>query len=356
MINNRQILKLLKTALIVRLVLLLLSGNALLFETAHAQVFLPQEVVVAVIDEGVDFSHPALQNKLWVNLKEVPNNNIDDDNNGYVDDISGWNFLDRNNDLAIKGSHGTKLAGIIAADKTSPVGFWGVNPKAKIMPLIVCKQNYGCDQSAIIQAIYYAIDNGAKVINLSLGDTSGYKKDYDAAILYAYQKNVVIVAASGSSVQGHSLAKEPMSPICNDNGKNMVLGVGTVDEKGTRPMWANYGGCIDVSALGTKVSATVPKEYSEELYEKVDGNSYSTALVSGAASLLLLNEPALTPSEVIARIHDNATGKETVLSVDRAVKNLALAEKPPKPKVKGIKIAVNSKIITQNKTPKLVIR
>ncbi|MBL8029997.1 MAG: S8 family serine peptidase [Candidatus Doudnabacteria bacterium] len=357
MINNHQILKVLKTALVIRLVLLLLSGNALLLQTAHAQVFVPeQQVIVAVIDEGVDFSHPVLKNKAWQNLKEIPENGLDDDRNGYIDDINGWNFLDKNKNLSIQGSHGTKLAGIIAGEKNSKNGFEGVSSDAVIMSLIVCRQNYGCEQSGIIQAIYYAVDNGARVINLSLGDTSGYKKDYDQAILYAYERNVVIVASSGNSPVGYSLAEEPMSPICNDNGKNMVLGVGTVDEKGVRPSWANFGGCIDISAKGTKVFAPVPRQHSASLYEEVDGNSYATAYASGVVAALVKKEPKLLASQVISRLHTNATGKNFTVSLSRTLSDQYAIERAVKPQVKVIPGTTKPKILAQNKAIKLVIR
>lgn len=305
--------------------------SSLLFISLHPSLAYAQSpaiqnsVVVTVIDEGVYLEHPALKNNLWTNLKEIPGNNIDDDQNGFVDDVGAWNFLDNNNNLTPKGGHGTKLAGLIA-------------PDAKIMPLIVCSHAAGCSQQAIINAMYYAVDNGANVINLSLGDTAGYKSAYNEAIKYAYKHNVVIVASSGSAEVGHSLALEPMSPICNDNGENMVLGVGTIDESGNRPAWANFGACIDVSAKGTNVYTTFNPNFSNgAFYGFAEGNSFSTAKISAKAANLIKQNPDITVKEVIQII----SGKKPPV----------ILTTKPIAQVKGTEIKIASVL-----KPKLIIR
>jgi len=303
--------------------------SSLLFISLHPSLAYAQTpvmqtpvVVVAVIDEGVYSKHPEFKNSMWVNSKEISGNNFDDDNNGFTDDIEGWNFLDSNNNLSPKGGHGTKLSGLIAGS-------------AQIMPLIACSETLGCSQQAIINAIYYAVDNGASVINLSLGDTSGYKTAYNDAVTYAFERNVVIVASSGSASVGHSLSLEPMSPICNDNGKNMVLGVGTIDDKCNRPAWANYGGCIDVTAKGTNVYTTFNPDFSGgKLYGTIEGNSFATAFVSGEVAKLMAYDNTLSAADVISRIHKNASGKNLIINLDAAKKNLAA-----RPKVLGASIS-----------------
>lgn len=336
----------LNKALALRLVLLLVTGH---IETAHiaqAQAFsLPNDVylnnqnylnqinynfsksdlsldytVVAVIDEGVDWTHEDLKNQMWKNMAEVENNKIDDDKNGYVDDVYGWNFLDKNSNVEPKGGHGTMLAGIIGAESNNQIGIKGIANKVKIMPLTVCAKDFGCDQKSIINAIYYAVNNGAKVINLSLGDTEGFKPQYNDVIKYAYSKNVVIVAAAGGSVSGLDLSKNPLSPICNDNGQNMVLGVGTVDENNIRPVWAHYGLCVDVSAPGKSVFTTTSKKYRNgNLYESVTGNSFSTAMVSGLAAEIFSYNPNLTSEQVIKIITTNSAATNFVLNANSSI-------------------------------------
>lgn len=319
--------------------------SSLLFISLHPSLAYAQTpamqtptVVVAVVDQGVYSNHPELKNSMWVNTKETPGNNLDDDRNGFVDDFYGWNFLDYNNSLAPQGGHGTKLAGLIA-------------PSAKIMPLVACSEALGCSEQAIVNAIYYAVDNGANVINLSLGDTSGYKIAYDEAIKYAFNHNVVIVASSGSATVGHSLVKEPMSPICNDNGKNMVLGVGTIDDKGKRPTWANYDGCIDVSAKGTNVYTTLNPDFSGgKLYGNVEGNSFSTAEVSNLAAKLIAKNSGISAANVITIIKNNSSGKNFVINAQKTLDNRSII----KPKVLGSSVNVYAKPAT--KQPKILIR
>lgn len=281
-----------------------------------------QPITVAVIDQGVDWTHPDLKNQMWMNMSEIPGNGIDDDRNGFVDDVYGWNFFDNNNDVSPKGGHGTKLAGIIAAQANNQEGIAGIAPNVKIMPLTVCSAQAGCKQSAIISAIYYAANNGAKVINLSLGDTTGYKTAYSAAIAYAYSRNVVIAAAAGSAGQGYDLNLNPISPVCNDNGQNMVLGVGTVDENGNRPVWANYGNCVDVTAPGVNIfTAFAPEFNNGREYGYSNGNSFATAEVSGLAALMFSKNPQSTAAEIINVIIKNSNQQTGLINVEQTLQS-----------------------------------
>lgn len=290
--------------------------------------------VVAIIDEGVGWTHPDLKNQMWMNMSET-SNNADDDHNGYVDDVYGFNFLDNNSDVTPKGTHGTNLAGIIAAEINNNTGIAGLAQNVKIMPLTACDQSR-CDQAAIIKAIYYAVDNGAKVINLSLGDTAGYKTVYDQAITYAYNHNVVVVASAGSADYGIDLDKNPMSPVCNDNAQNMILGVGTVDNSGNRPYWANFGSCVDVSAPGTNIYTTFASGFNNnQLYGYVEGNSFSTAIVSGLAANIVSQNPNLSAAEVIARIKNNSSGSNSIINISKTLS--------PAPQVLGASIKFNQK-------------
>ncbi|MDO8592336.1 MAG: S8 family serine peptidase [bacterium] len=259
-------------------------------------------IIVAVIDEGVWISHPDLSQNIWVNPGEISNNKTDDDHNGYIDDYYGWNFLDNNNDMETKGSHGTSVAGIIAAIDNSQ-GIVGVASGAKIMPLIACN-NSGCNQDAVINAIKYATDHGANVINLSLGTHGylGYKDDYNNVINYAYNHNVVIVASAGNgdvesaSSRGQNLDIMPASPVSNDvNNINMVLGVGALNAP-----WSNYGSAVDVVAPGIHIISTVVPIYDDGYYYGfVDGTSFSAPFVSGAVALYKALYPQKKNWEII---------------------------------------------------------
>ena len=132
-----------------------------------------EEVIIAVLDSGIDYLHPELQGRLWRNIYEIPNNHIDDDNNGFVDDIHGWDFQDDDNDT-LSGSaihyHGTFVAGLIAA-QVNETGIAGVAPNVQLMDLRILDHRNRFkrrDWPALTEAVHYAIDHGANIINLSI--------------------------------------------------------------------------------------------------------------------------------------------------------------------------------------------
>ncbi len=259
--------------------------------------------VVAVIDSGVWLAQPELENNIWLNSREIPQNDLDDDNNGFVDDYYGWNFVDGNSDMQAKTAHGTNVAGIIAARHDS-IGIAGIAPRAKIMSIIACNTEGACSNEAIQNAIKYAVDNGAQVINLSLGKRGylGYNSSFNASIKYAYDRNVVIVAAAGNGdveargALGQNLSFVKASPVCNEsNGSNMILGVGA-----TGASWSNYGACVDILAPGEEIVTTsVPLLNGGYGYESLDGTSFSAPMVSAAAALLKSKYPLLKNWEII---------------------------------------------------------
>jgi len=274
-------------------------------------------VVVAVIDDGIYISHPDLQTNMWENTKEVVGNKKDNDGNSYKNDKYGWDFINNVADVQTLGGHGTHVAGIIGAVGNNNQGIAGISWKVKLMPLIACNSK-GCPTSAVTKAIRYAADNGANVINLSLGSqgTSAYSDDYNEAIKYAYNRGVVIVAAAGNGdIEGMSLGNSgvgqdlgviPQSPVCNDNGQNMVLGVGSTDDQGYRTRWSNYGSCADVYAPGKNIYSTAVPIFDGSYYSSEDGTSFSAPIVSGLAALLKGLYPSMPNSEIIARIIRNA--------------------------------------------------
>lgn len=269
-------------------------------------------ITVAVIDDGVYNNHPDLKNKMWENTDEIIGNSIDDDKNGYIDDYYGWDFIYNTSDVTPLGSHGTQVAGIIGAEKDNGIGIAGVNSNIKIMPLIVCDDSGCMDYS---KAIRYAVDNGAEVINLSLGTdaVSGYTTSVNDAIEYAYQHNVLIVTAAGNGDTvggiGFDLTQIPQSPVCNNDQKgNRVIGVGAVDENNHRTSWSNYGSCVDIWAPGVDIVSTAVPAYntSGDLYDLGDGTSFSAPIITGIVSLLKASYPTITSQEAIDLLMQNS--------------------------------------------------
>lgn len=245
-------------------------------------------VVVAVIDTGVDYTHTDLKNNIWTNTKEIAGNGIDDDGNGYVDDVYGWNFNDKNNNTLDDNGHGTHVSGIIAGENNG-YGVTGVAYNAKIMPVKVLNSSGSGAYSAIAKGIYYAVDNGANVINLSLGGNSS-SQTLKSAIEYASSKGVIVVMASGnegSSVPGYPARYADKSGIA----------VGAVDQNNNLTDFSNRAGSNPlayVTAPGKSIYSTVPGNQ----YANYSGTSMASPYVAGVVALMLSANPTLTETQI----------------------------------------------------------
>jgi len=277
-------------------------------------------VVVAVLDTGVDSDHPDLKEVMWVNAKEIPNNNIDDDDNSYVDDINGWNFVDSNNNTrpSIKEdfnteavNHGTVVAGIIGAGFNNGIGIAGLAPRAQIMALKALDNKGSGNTLVLAQAIRYAVDNGARVINLSLvGKVSD--PELHQAIGYAYTHGVAIIAAAGNEdVLGINLDTTPRYPICEVAAGDQILGVASVDQDNGLSRFSNYGSsCIDVVAPGTQIYSTVPLlatsgNFSEAYRGGWAGTSVAAPMVTALVANIISIDPRLTLDRIYSLITKN---------------------------------------------------
>jgi len=190
-----------------------------------------KNIRVAVIDSGFDFTHPDVPQYLWTNPVEIANNSLDDDSNGFIDDVQGWNFFNDNHDLTDRKGHGTFVSGIIAAKKNNGEGIAGINPGAEILPIKVANKAGETNSINIFRAIQYAVNNGAKVINISLGGM-GVSRLEQSAINYAYAHDVIVIVASGNT-------GEYIPDVGPAIGKR-VLTVGAVDydlERSTISSW-----------------------------------------------------------------------------------------------------------------------
>ncbi|MBN1997393.1 S8 family serine peptidase [candidate division KSB1 bacterium] len=264
------------------------------------------DVLIAVIDTGVDYTHPDLAKNIWINPGEDLNGNgiadngdynqIDDDGNGYADDILGWDFtdapnypdggdyLERDNDPIDEMGHGTGISGIIAAVMDNHIGIAGLAPGCRIMSIrFATSRGYGEEDDAA-SAILYAIQNGAQIINMSWGDTN-ISRIMDDIFRYAAQKGVVLVASAGNS---------STDEIHYPSGFNGTISVGAVDEQDNLAGFSNYGPCVDLVAPGINIYTTT----LDEQYNSVNGTSFAAPFVSAAAALLLSHSPQLTAEGV----------------------------------------------------------
>ena len=281
-----------------------------------------KEVIVAVLDSGIDLDHPDLKNNLWTNMGEIPNDGIDNDGNSYIDDVNGWDFIDSDNipEPEIDGeydytavNHGTVIAGIIAAEANNS-GIVGIAPDSKIMPLRILNEKGAGNTLVLSQAIEYAAENGADIINLSLVG-SAYNDDLKQAIIDANNKGIVIIAASGNEEElGLNLNKEPQYPVCDIGNINRVFGVAAVDRYKELTSFSNYGkNCIDISAPGTGFYSTVFHDSSDSRFSKYydsgwSGTSAAAPIISATAALIKMNYPELRP-DAIYRILSSSTSE-----------------------------------------------
>jgi subtilisin family serine protease len=247
-----------------------------------------KNVVVAVVDSGVDYTHTDLDNNIWINRGEIFGNGIDDDRNGYVDDVIGWNFVSNNNNPMDNESHGTHVAGIIAAESNT-FGTTGVAYNAQIMPIKVLDNQGQGNFKNIANGIIYAANNGADVINLSLG--GNYSSEVELAIRYATQRGAIVVMAAGN--EGSDKPGYPAA-LATDWG----IAVGAIDRYRYVASLSNRAGSdsrIDyVVAPGVDIYSTIPNNR----YAYLNGTSMATPYVSGVVALMLSANPNLTPNQV----------------------------------------------------------
>jgi subtilisin family serine protease len=284
------------------------------------------DMVVAVIDTGVDYTHEDLAPNMWRNPKEIPDNGIDDDNNGYIDDVIGWDFASNDNKpYDLKGAenpgHGTHCAGNIAAKAMNGLGVAGVAPNVRIMALRFLTENGQGTTADAVKAIHYAVDNGAKVLSNSWGSegeepTEGTSNQaLRDAIKYAQDHNVLFIAAAGNGHNGvgydNDTDARPGYPASYDFDN--IISVAAIDNKDQLGAFSNWGAkTVDIAAPGVAVfSTTVGNNYSATIYPNLpfltwDGTSMATPHVAGAAALYWSAYPGKSWREVKAAIIGSA--------------------------------------------------
>jgi len=247
--------------------------------------------VIAILDTGVDIEHPDLKDNIWTNTAELEGSaGADDDNNGFVDDIHGYDFVNQTGRLRDNNGHGTHCAGIAGATGNNGVGICGANPDALIMPVTVMQSDGTGDVATIIKGIDYAAANGADVISMSFGGYM-YSRAQEQALGKAYQKAVLVAAAGNDGSSIYEVPHGPMFPAAY----SIVLGVQASQQSGglagfsnfddDGPTTSTYSGLwnYELTAPGAGIISTFPGGQ----YRAFNGTSMATPLVAGAISRLL---------------------------------------------------------------------
>ncbi|MCX6641599.1 MAG: S8 family serine peptidase [bacterium] len=256
-------------------------------------------IPIAIIDTGCEMDHPDLVNSFWTNQGEIPDNGIDDDGNGFTDDIHGWDFVDapsfptggdylvRDNDPSDEMGHGTAVAGICGAVINNEIGIAGTAPDCPLMILRAGNMNGYLQEDDVASAILYALDNGARIVNMSFGDTEASPM-LEEIIDFAAQGGLLMIAAAGNSGNQDLIYPAAYSP---------VLSVGACDQNGSRANFSNYGVSLDLLAPGVEIiSTTLGQNYGA--FQGGNGTSYAAPFASGSAGLVLALHPDWQPVDV----------------------------------------------------------
>lgn len=258
-----------------------------------------QGVTIAIIDTGVNYNHPALAHNIMVNAGDTPNNGLDDDNNGYVDDTYGYDFANYDSDPYDDEGHGSHVAGLAA----SPV--FGLARQARILS-IKALSPVGGDPASIAAAVLYAVDRGAKVINMSLGGGSSPHPLMIKAMAYAEAQNVTIIAAAGNGDDTGKPVNIDESPIYPAGLPNSnIISVAAKDSVGLLAPYSNYGvSSVDVVAPGGGITpddliySCTTYNPANSPYVGLQGTSMAAPIVAGMAAQVLALNPNLHPSHV----------------------------------------------------------
>lgn len=252
--------------------------------------------IVAVIDTGIDYAHPDLATNMWVDPGEIPGNGRDDDGDGYVDDVYGYDFANNDGDPMDDGSHGTHVAGIVGAVGNNGVGVAGVDPNTRLMALKFIKGNGEGYTSDAVRALDYAVAHGARVANASWGGG-----DYDATLAAALGRaraaGVIVVGAAGNDSKNDDAT--PFYPGSYATQFDNVVAVAATDSNDNLAGFSNYGAAsVTLAAPGVNVLSTLPNGR----YGNLSGTSMATPFVTGAIALLWDANPTLTYRQVIDKL------------------------------------------------------
>ncbi len=265
-------------------------------------------VTIAIIDSGVNYNHPDLSENIKINEKEVAGNGVDDDKNGFIDDVYGWDFAIGDQYPYDDESHGTHVAGLAASSVS------GIAKKAKILPVKAMLPSGSGSLASIVSAIYYAVKQDVDVINMSLGGEGKASPMVLAAIKKAKEKGIIIVAASGNETINTDVVE---SFLTSNDGSN-VLAIAATDEVDSLTDYSNYGlKTIDIAAPGGTRERPLWSTYAQtdlSSYIAYPGTSMASPLVAGIAALVKSVNPDLTAEQVRAIIMNSGRSSAALRS------------------------------------------
>ena len=267
--------------------------------------------IVAVIDTGVDYNHVVFtqSGSIWSNTDEIAGNGIDDDGNGFIDDVRGWNFASNNNDPMDDNNHGTHVAGIVLGIGQDIID---TVPRAasriEIMPLKFLDSSGSGSTSAAVAAVMYAVNNGAKVINNSWGGPS-YSTALHEALVFAYNSKVFVVSAAGNASNNNDIS--PLFPANYDVPGNASIAATT--DSDALAFFSNFGsGTVHVGSPGSGIKSTLPGN----TFGFLSGTSMACPIVAGIAALVMYEQPTMTGFQVSNIIFAQS---QSILSLDGKV-------------------------------------
>ncbi|AEV68222.1 S8 family peptidase [Acetivibrio clariflavus] len=298
------------------------------------------EVVIGVLDTGIDIYNEDLRDAIFVNEKEIPGNGIDDDNNGYIDDVKGWDFVNDDNtvyDSATQDKHGTHVAGIIAAQHNLK-GVCGISPNVKIIPLKFMSEGFGYT-SDVLEAIEYCEKMNINIVNCSWGSTEENPALREAMA----NSNILFITAAGN--YGADSSKHPVFPANYDLPN--IISVADIDNNGDIAPFSNYGANVHVAAPGVNILSVYPGNN----YEMLSGTSMAAAFVTGIAALIKSYDKDISILDIKDRIINNVISSEKltgkVFSGGRVDALAALNNKVPEQEPSKPIIEVTPKVTTK---------
>jgi subtilisin family serine protease len=264
-----------------------------------------EKIVVAVTDNEFELDHDDLKKAWWKNTSEIPKNGIDDDNNGYIDDVIGWDFLaqDNNVDVIESPTHGTHVSGIIAAAINNKIGGAGIAPNVKVMPLRWYGDEGQWTTAVVVETYRYAVDNGANIITTSYNiDELSTDPAYLDVVKYIKDNGILLFNSAGNDRKKNPPRQsvEDIILVCSVKSKSARK----ADKKSA---FSNYGTGIDICAPGDPILSSVQGRYEgKSRYGELEGTSMASPAAAAVAALIWSRNPNFTADEVRNKLYDSA--------------------------------------------------